>query len=148
MQPNAENRRVQMLHSLLFVFNSQLAAYTKCAAQNKTCAHCVVCQVLANMCVCVRVRARRSFECKGLPRCPLGSCDCAKAERRVQRAAARRKSLLLRFANRKLPPAVVLSRQEIYVGERGWNQGVRKKQACDSCRWGKAASIFLALRCL
>lgn len=58
-------------------------------------------------CVCAEVWSAKAFRAA-----PLGSCDCAKAERHVQRAAVLRKSLLLRFANRKLPPGVVLSRQE------------------------------------
>ena len=44
---------------------------------------------------CVSASAK-SLECKRPSlRCPLGSCDCAKAEHCVQRAAALRKSLLL-----------------------------------------------------
>lgn len=97
------------------------------------------------VCVC------RGFECKGLQRCPRGSCDCAKAERRVQRAAALRKSLLLRFANRKLPPGVALSRQEetqgpgrFMWGKEGGTEVRGKNKHVIHVVWGKAAKHFFS----
>lgn len=50
-------------------------------------------QVRANVCVCLHLQ--KFCEYKGLLRCPLGSCDCEKAEHCVQQAAALRKSLLV-----------------------------------------------------
>lgn len=55
------------------------------------------------------------------------------------------------LANRKLPPGVKLSRQEEIESwgdlcrENGWNQGVRKKQAFDSCQrtpWGFFSALW------
>lgn len=107
------------------------------------CAHTAlpVKSVPTYVCMC------RSFECKGLLRCPLGSCDCAKAERRVQRAAALRKSLLLCLQTGScLLESCFLDRRRQKGGEiyRGWNRGVRKKQACDSCRMGGQGKVFFS----
>lgn len=147
MQPNAQNRHVPMSSAA----SEQRTRNVRLKVKR---AHAALCCASRP---CQLVPACRSFKCKGLVRCPLGSCDCAKAERRVQRAAAL-KGNLSSFALQTgscLPESGFRDRRrqearEIYVGERGWNRGARKKQACDSCRCGSAAKhfyFFLALGC-
>lgn len=98
--------------------------------------HILLCPLSLCICVC------KKFGVHGPLRCPLGSCDCAKAEHCVQQAAALRKSLLLLLQTGScLPETCFLEKREIDVE--------RESETGKNSMWlmpGNMTSIFMSLQ--
>lgn len=93
--------------------------------------------------VCGCLSLQKAWECKRPSRpAPLGSCDCAKAEHCVQRAAALRKSLLLQTGSCVPEPRFLKKKESEFRENWCWIKTVKQK---DSGMWFMLGILFSPL---